>query len=127
MRDGTDATVIACGLEVGNALAAAEILKAQGVSLRVVDMFCIKPLDEEMIVRCAEETGAVITAEEHNLYGGLGGAVCEAICRRGGSVKYGMIGICDTHTECGPYAALQKKYGIDAEAISRKVLETLRR
>ena len=127
VREGTDATVIACGLMVGNALKAADMLAEKGVSLRVVDMFCIKPLDEDLIVRCAKETGAIITAEEHNMYGGLGGAVCEAMCRKGAVAKFGMVAVNDTHTECGPYADLQKKYGIDADAICAKVLETLGR
>ena len=79
VRDGSDSTVIACGLMVSNALKAADILAAEDISLRVVDMFCIKPLDEELILKCANETGAIVTAEEHSIYGGLGGRLDHTI------------------------------------------------
>ena len=125
VRDGTDATVIACGLMVGNAMAAAEELAKEGISLRVVDMFCIKPLDEELVVRCAKETGAIISAEEHSIIGGLGGAVSEALCKAGAQVPMGFVGTNDLHGECGPYKQLQAKYGLDAAAIVAKVKETI--
>ena len=125
VRDGTDATVIACGLMVGNAMAAAEELAKEGISLRVVDMFCIKPLDEELVVRCATETGAIISAEEHSIIGGLGGAVSEALCKAGAQVPMGFVGTNDLHGECGPYKQLQAKYGLDAAAIVAKVKETI--
>ena len=125
VRDGTDATVIACGLMVGNAMAAAEELAKEGISLRVVDMFCIKPLDEELIVRCAKETGAIISAEEHSIIGGLGGAVSEALCKAGAQVPMGFVGVNDMHGECGPYKQLQAKYGLDAAAIVAKVKEII--
>ena len=125
VRDGTDATVIACGLMVGNAMAAAEELAKEGISLRVVDMFCIKPLDEELVVRCAKETGAIISAEEHSVIGGLGGAVSEALCKAGAQVPMGFVGTNDLHGECGPYKQLQAKYGLDAAAIVAKVKETI--
>lgn len=121
VRRGTDATVIACGLMVGNALKAAEILKKEGISLRVVDMFCIKPIDSKLIAKCAKDTGVIVTAEEHNIMGGLGSAVAEVLCAQNTGAKFAMVGINDTHCECGPYAMLQKKYGIDAEAIANKV------
>ena len=125
VRDGKDATIIACGLMVGNSLAAAGMLEKEGIHVRVVDMFSIKPLDEELIVRCARETGAIISAEEHNIYGGLGGAVAEALCKAGAQVPMGFVGINDCHAECGPYAKLQAKYGLDANAIAAKVRETI--
>lgn len=127
LRDGTDASVLACGLMVSNALRAAEELEKEGISLRVVDLFSIKPLDEELVVRCAEETGAVITAEEHGLYGGLGGAVCEVLCREGVCVPVGTVAVQDTHAECGNYKRLQKEYGLDADGIARVVRDTLRK
>ena len=125
IREGSDATIIACGLMVGNALKAAEELAQEGVQVRVVDMFCIKPLDKELIVRCAKETGAIISAEEHNVIGGLGGAVAEALCEAGAQVPMGFVGVQDRHGECGPYAKLQEKYGLDAAAIAKKVRETV--
>ena len=125
VREGTDATVIACGLMVGNALAAAEELAKEGVSLRVVDMFSIKPLDKALIVQCARETGAVVSAEEHNIIGGLGGAVAEALCEAGAQVPMGFVGVQDMHGECGPYKDLLAKYGLDAAAIVKKVRETV--
>ena len=79
VRDGTDATVIACGIEVGYALEAAENLAKENIQVRVVDMFTIKPLDQELVIRCARETGAILTAENHNIYGGLGSAVAEVL------------------------------------------------
>lgn len=79
VRDGTDVTVIACGILVHKALEAAEQMAARGVSVRVVDMYSIKPIDRELILRCAQETGAIVTAEEHNIYGGLGSAVAEVL------------------------------------------------
>ena len=125
VRDGTDATIIACGLMVGNSLAAAELLEKEGIHVRVVDMFCIKPLDKELVARCAKETGAIISAEEHNIIGGLGGAVAEALCAADAVVPMGFVGINDCHAECGPYAKLQAKYGLDANAIAAKVKETI--
>ena len=125
VREGKDATVIACGLMVGHALKAAEELAKDGIEIRVVDMFCIKPLDKELVVRCAKETGAIISAEEHSIIGGLGGAVAEALCAAGAQVPMGFVGTNDIHGECGPYAKLQEKYGFDAAAIVRKVKETV--
>lgn len=125
VREGKDATVIACGLMVGHALKAAEELAKDGIEIRVVDMFCIKPLDKELVVRCAKETGAIISAEEHSIIGGLGGAVSEALCAAGAQVPMGFVGTNDIHGECGPYAKLQEKYGFDPAAIVRKVKETV--
>lgn len=125
VREGADATVIACGIMVGHALQAADELAKEGISLRVVDMFCIKPLDRELIVRCARETGAVISAEEHSVIGGLGGAVAEALCEAAAKVPMGFVGTQDLHGECGPYSQLLAKYGLDAAAIAEKVRQTI--
>ena len=125
VRDGKDATIMACGLMVGNSLEAAELLAKEGIDVRVVDMFSIKPFDKELAVKCAKETGAVISAEEHNIIGGLGSTVAEALCEAGAQVPMGFVGINDCHAECGPYKKLQAKYGLDAAAIAAKVKETI--
>ena len=127
LREGGDATVIACGLTVGNAMEAAEKLAISGIEITVVDMFCIKPLDKKLVFECAANTGAIVTAEEHNVIGGLGGAISEALCEIGLYVPVGFIGLKDCHAECGSYAALQEKYGLDANAIINKVTEVIAR
>ena len=125
VREGTDATVIACGIEVSKALEAAEVLAKEGINIRVVDMFCIKPLDTELVLKCAAETGAIVSAEEHSIYGGLGGAVAEALCAGGANVPMAFVGTNDVHGECGPYNQLLGKYGMDAAAIAAKVREVI--
>lgn len=127
VREGTDATVIACGLMVGKALEAAKILEDEGIRIRVVDMFCIKPLDKELVVESAKKTGAIVSAEEHSIIGGLGGAVAEALCEAGAQVPMGFVGTQDCHGECGPYSELLEKYGLDAAAVAAKVRETVQR
>lgn len=127
LREGCDLSIIACGLMTGNAMEAARLLEKEGISARVVDMFCIKPLDVELLCRCAKETGAIVSAEEHNVIGGLGSAVAEALLERGAAVPFARVGLQDCHTECGPYAALQAKYGLNPEAIVEKAREVLKR
>ena len=117
VRDGSDVTVIACGLLVHKAIEAAEIMAAKGVSVRVVDMYSVKPIDKELILKCAAETGAIVTAEEHNIYGGLGGAVSEVLAWGGAGVPTEYVGIQDTFTESGPYKELLAKYGVDANGV----------
>lgn len=121
VREGTDVTVIACGLMVSTAIAAAEMLADKGISVRVVDMYCIKPLDTELIERCARETGAIVTAEEHSVIGGLGGAVAETLVKAGCAVPTEMVGMQDCHAESGPYKALLAKYGLDANAVAQAI------
>ena len=127
VRDGIDVTVFACGLLVGHAIAAAERLAADGVSVRVVDLFSIKPIDRELIVRCACETGAVVAAEEHSVIGGLFGAVSEVLAQSDVRVPTECVGVADRHGECGPYRSLQAKYGFDADAVERKIRRVLER
>lgn len=116
IREGTDAAVIATGLMVSEALEAAEILSSEGISVKVVDMHTIKPLDEEAIVASAKECGAVVTAEEHSIIGGLGGAVSETLARNY-PCKVAMVGQNDTFGESGKPADLMKKYGMTANDI----------
>lgn len=127
VRDGKDVTVIACGLLVHKAIEAAEILSQKGVSVRVVDMYSIKPIDKELILKCASETGAIVTAEEHNIYGGLGGAVSEVLAWGGAGVPTEFVGIQDTFTESAPYSQLLAKYGVDANGVIAGVEKVLAR
>lgn len=127
VRDGKDVTVIACGLLVHKAIEAAEIMQNKGVSVRVVDMYSIKPIDKEHILKCAKETGAIVTAEEHNIYAGLGGAVAEVLSWGAAGVPTEFVGIRDTFTESGPYKQLLSKYGVDANGVVDGIEKVLRR
>ncbi len=125
VREGKDATIIACGLMVSTAIKAAEMLEEKGISVRVVDMYNIKPIDAELIKRCAKETGAIVTAEEHSVVGGLGGATAEVLMKAGIGVPSEMIGMQDRHAESGPYKELLKKYGLDEHAITAAAERTV--
>ena len=127
VRDGTDVTVIACGLLVHKAMEAAEELAKDGISVRVVDMYSIKPIDTALIERCAQETGAIVTAEEHNIYGGLGSAVAEVLAHAGIGAPTEFVGVQDTFTESGKYSELLAKYGIDAAGVKAAVEKVLKR
>lgn len=125
LREGTDATVIANGIMVGAALVAHERLKEEGVSLRVVDMPTVKPIDEDEVRLAAEETGAIVTAEEHLIHGGLGAQVAQAAARQR-PAPMEFVGLEDTYAESGTAEDLLRKYGLTAEhivAAVRKVLE----
>ena len=116
LREGTDLTIVATGLCVAGALEAAEKLAAEGVSAEVINIHTIKPLDKELIVKSAKKTGKVVTAEEHSIIGGLGGAVCEALAEEA-PTKVLRIGVKDVFGESGPAAALLKKYQLDGDGI----------
>ena len=90
-------------------------------------MYSIKPIDKELILRCAAETGAIVTAEEHNIYGGLGGAVAEVLAWGGAGVPTEFVGIQDTFTESGPYKELLAKYGVDAAGVRAGIEKVLAR
>ena len=124
LRDGSDATIIASGLEVAEALQAAEQLNAAGIQVRVLDMFTIKPVDREAIIKAAKETGAIVTAENHNVIGGLGAAVAQVVCEEC-PVPMGRIGIQDTFGEVGFTPLLMKRFGLTAEDIAQKVRQTI--
>ena len=125
IREGGDVTVIACGILSGFAAEAADELAAEGVSVRVVDMFRIKPIDADLIIESAKKTGAIVTAEEHSIIGGLGGAVCETLCEAGAAVPVTRVGIKDCHAECGPYKKLLAKYGLDKQAVIDAIRDVL--
>ena len=116
LRDGKDLTIVATGLMVAESLAAAEKLAADGIDARVINIHTIKPLDEELIIKAANETGHIVTVEEHSIIGGLGSAVCETLAGVS-PVKVDRIGIRDTFGESGPAVQLLEKYGLNAEGI----------
>jgi len=116
LGDGTDVTIMGCGVMVYRCLLAARQLAQKGIQARVLEMHTLKPLDGEMVIRCAAETGAVVTAEEHSVIGGLGGAVAEALVE-GEPVPMERVGLADTFAETGPYGELMDEYGLGVEAI----------
>ncbi|HIR92351.1 MAG TPA: transketolase family protein [Candidatus Egerieimonas intestinavium] len=120
LREGKDVTIIATGLCVAESLAAAEKLAAEGIEAKVVNIHTIKPLDEELVVAAAKETGKVVTVEEHSIIGGLGSAVCDTLSAQAPTPVL-KIGVMDTFGESGPAAELIKKYGLDGESIYNKV------
>ncbi len=122
LREGKDVTLVATGLEVGETLAAAEKLAADGIDAKVINIHTIKPLDEDLIVAAAKETGKVVTVEEHSVIGGLGSAVCDCLAEKA-PTRVLKIGVNDTFGESGPAVELIKKYGLDAEGIYAKVKE----
>lgn len=124
LREGRDASILAYGLSVGRALKAAQALAQEGISCRVVDMFALKPADEAAIVAAALETGAVITAEEQWIPGGLYSIVAETLLSRGISARFGGVGI-TRYTSSGTYAQLVEHYGISEKDIAQKVRNTL--
>ena len=120
LKEGTDVTIFATGLEVSESLEAAKMLEADGISAEVINIHTIKPLDEELVVASATKTGKVVTVEEHSVIGGLGSAVCDALSEKA-PTKVMKIGVYDRFGESGPGADLIKKYELDAESIYKKV------
>lgn len=118
IREGKDLTVIATGIMVSEAMMAAEKLQEEGLDVRVVDINTIKPIDRDIIVKAAKETGRIVTAEEHSVIGGLGSAVAEVVVREC-PVAMEMVGQLDTFGESGKPDQLKEKYGMDAEAVIR--------
>lgn len=125
VREGSDATIIATGLMVHNSLEAAKLLEQEGIAVTVLDMHTIKPIDSAAVLRAASR-GPVITAEEHNVIGGLGSAVAEIMADAGCGCGLTRVGIQDTFSETGDYTSLQKKYGIDPKSIADAVKRSLK-
>lgn len=117
LKDGSDVTIFATGLMVEASLSAAEALSEQGISARVVNIHTIKPIDREIIVNAARETGAVVTCEEHNIIGGLGSAVAEVLCEEY-PVPMVRVGVKDCFGKSGVPAQLLKDYGLTAEDVA---------
>lgn len=122
VKEGTDVTIVATGICVDSALGAAELLAADGINAEVVNICTIKPLDEELIVASAKKTGKVVTVEEHSVIGGLGSAVCDALCKSQ-PTPVCKIGMQDVFGESGSAAALIEKYGLDAKGVYKTVKE----
>lgn len=120
LRDGKDVTIVATGAMVSNSLEAAEKLAADGIEAKVINIHTIKPLDEELVVAAAKETGKVVTVEEHSVIGGLGSAVCDTLAQKA-PTQVMKIGMNDTFGESGPAVELLKKYKLDAESIYEKI------
>ena len=120
LREGKDLTIVASGLPVANCLEVAEKLSAEGIEAKVINIHTIKPLDEDLIVAAAKETGKVVTVEEHSVIGGLGSAVCDALSAKA-PTQVLKIGVNDVFGESGPALELLKKYGLDTDGIYEKV------
>lgn len=125
IKEGNDITIIATGIMVSEAMQAAEILNNEGIKARVIDIHTIKPIDKEIIINAAMETGLIVTAEEHSVIGGLGSAVSEVVSQNY-PVKMSMVGQMDTYGESGKPEELKNKYGMNADAVAaacRKLLK----
>ena len=120
LKEGNDATIIACGMMVNEALIAADMLKEENINVRVINMSTIKPIDTELIIKAAKETKAIVTAEEHSIIGGLGSAVSEVVSENH-PVKVKKVGLNDCFGESGTPGELLEKYGLTAKNIVAKV------
>jgi len=125
VREGDDITIVATGLMVWEAIKAADALKEEGINARVLNIHTIKPLDNDLVVKAAKETGAIVTVEEHSVIGGLGEAVSTAICEEGVACGVVKIGVQDRYGESGPALEVLKKFGLDSDNIIKTVKETL--
>lgn len=124
---GTDLTLISAGSSVYWSMMGAKILKQKhGINARVIDMHTIKPLDTEMVIKCAKETGTIVTVEEHSINGGLGAAVAECLCENGFEGKFKRIGLPDKFAVLGGIDEVYKYYGMDPEGIAKSVIELLK-
>ena len=124
LREGSDITIIATGLLVYEAVLASDILKEMGISARVINIHTIKPIDEEIILKAARETGRIVTAEEHNIIGGLGEAVC-AVTAAGCPVPVTRIGVNDVFGHSGPGAKLLEEFGLTKDNLVKTVRQVL--
>ncbi len=124
LTEGTDVTLIATGLLVGEAIKAAELLKNEGISVRVINMATIKPLDKEIVAKAAAETGLIVTAEEHSIIGGLGSAVAEAVCEST-PVPVVRVGVEDEYGKSGPAAELLEVFGLCAANLAARVRDAM--
>ena len=126
LRDGKDITIVATGLMVGEAVKAGKVLAEQGIDARVINIHTIKPLDKELIVKAARETGRIVTVEEHNIIGGLGEAVSAAVCEEC-PVPVTRIGVNDVFGHSGPAVDLLKEFGLSSDHIVEVVTGLLKK
>ena len=126
LKDGSDVTIMGCGVTTERSLRAAKQLEKNGISARVVNMSTIKPIDVELIIKCAKETKGIVTAEDHNIFGGLGSAVAEVLVKYK-PVPMEFVGVKDSFGESGEPDELAEKYGIDNKAIIKSVHRLLER
>lgn len=126
LREGKDVVVIATGLCVNSALEAAEKLAEDGIQAKVINIHTIKPLDEELVVAAAKETGKIVTVEEHSVIGGLGSAVCETLCEKYPTSVL-KIGVKDVFGESGPAVKLLEKYKLDGQGVYEQIKEYVRK
>lgn len=126
LRNGKDVTIIAAGREVIEAVRAAELLEKEGISARILDMFTIKPIDKEAVIAAAKETGAIVTAENHNVIGGLGSAVAEVLVENR-PVPMERVGVQDEFGEVGPAPWLKERFGLTAKDIAEKAKKVIGR
>jgi transketolase len=117
VRDGQDATVIATGIGVGQAVAASDQLAKEGIGVRVLDAVYLKPLDRDAICAAAQQTGRILTVEEHNIIGGLGTAVAETVATSGCTARIDMLGLNDEYALVAPPSHLYRHYGLTAAGI----------
>ena len=124
LKEGDDITIIATGLCVSESLEAAKMLEEEGISVKVINMHTIKPIDEELIIKSSRETKKIFTVEEHSIIGGLGDAVCAVTCAND-PIPVIKIGINDVYGESGPAVELLKKYGLNSEGIYKQIKSNL--
>jgi transketolase len=125
MADGSDLTIVGTGIMVQEAMKALEDLKKQGISARVIDLHTIKPIDKDTLIKAAKETGAIVTAEEHTVVGGMGSAVAEVLAENQ-PAPVRMVGMRDRFGESGEARDLMKYFGLDSAGIVKAALEVLK-
>jgi len=125
IQEGSDITIAVCGVPISAAMEAANDLKSAGISVEILNVSTIKPLDTETLVNSVRKTGRILTVEEHTIIGGMGSAVAETLMKNH-PVKIDFIGVSDTFTETGPYMELLHKYGISKQAIIDKAMKLIR-
>lgn len=125
LRDGADLTIIATGIGVQAAMSAADLLSDEGIQARVLDAAWLKPFDVDEVIQAAEQTGAILTVEDHNIFGGLGAAVAEVLAEAGIAIRFSRHGIRDEYALIGPPTHLWRHYGLDGPGVAARATELL--